>query len=199
MAQFVSHGALRSGGAPAMWLAQRVLGRCHCLRAAAVARRAPQLLTSTSTSGSASRAVRAVAASGGGVARRSVHTSPAAVAGMDGPDGLAPLSTRGTGAVGCGSNVVDMYYRVSAMPTGGGKGYFSDDRRLGYSSVGGVTLNHLAWARLLGVPAALLAVQGDDEHGRTIRRAMAQRQVSAEWVRVSAACHTSASFVFVDP
>lgn len=29
--------------------------------------------------------------------------------------------------------------------------------------VGGVTLNHLCWARALGCPTALMALQGNDE------------------------------------
>jgi len=29
--------------------------------------------------------------------------------------------------------------------------------------VGGVTLNHLCWARALGCPSGLMALQGDDE------------------------------------
>ena len=36
--------------------------------------------------------------------------------------------------------------------------------------VGGVTLNHLSWAAALGAPTGLLALQGDDELGNTIRK-----------------------------
>ena len=76
------------------------------------------------------------------------------------------------GCVGCGSNVVDRFFRVRAIPKVGEKGFFfSPTKILEDSIVGGVTLNHLAWAAELGVPVGLLALQGDDEAGRLVRSA----------------------------
>ena len=47
--------------------------------------------------------------------------------------------------VGCGSNVVDKFYRVVAIPKRGEKGYFKDNIEDCKLLVGGVTLNHLSW------------------------------------------------------
>ena len=100
--------------------------------------------------------------------------------------------------------------------------YFTDARRRTHRLTGGVTLNHLCWASALGVPTALVArqvphltfasytprpqphnlfspsFQGDDDHGRHIRRDMAKHHVSTDFVRVSSNFTTSVSFVFVD-
>jgi hypothetical protein len=40
------------------------------------------------------------------------------------------------------------------------KQYFSDEKIVAGAVVGGVTLNHLAWANALGAPVGLLALQG---------------------------------------
>src|SRR5690242_10391638 len=100
--------------------------------------------------------------------RRFLATTPAASSG-------APL------VLGCGSNVVDKFHLVKVdslfrpdhmlphgcfcaqkMPKAGEKGYFAGDKVETASVVGGVTLNHLSWASVLGVPTGLLALQGDD-------------------------------------
>jgi hypothetical protein len=39
--------------------------------------------------------------------------------------------------LGCGSNVVDMFYRLKALPAPGEKGYFADERILHDAVVGG--------------------------------------------------------------
>ena len=61
--------------------------------------------------------------------------------------------------LGCGSNVVDVFFRVRAMPVAGTKGYFQDPTKVVEGTVvGGVTLNHLSWAAALGAPTGLLAL-----------------------------------------
>jgi hypothetical protein len=59
-------------------------------------------------------------------------------------------SSPSLGVIGLGSNVVDRFYRVRGAeglgPIVGQKGYFSSEGNV----VGGVTLNHLAWARCGG-------------------------------------------------
>lgn len=61
---------------------------------------------------------------------------------------------------GCGSNVVDYFYKVQAFPKPGAKGFFADRfRPLANTVVGGVTLNHLAWAHALGAKSGLIALQ----------------------------------------
>jgi arabinose-5-phosphate isomerase len=76
--------------------------------------------------------------------------------------------------VGIGSMVVDLIYRapriisaeekiiLSSYPTG------EAVKKL----VGGLTLNHLAWASLLGLRAGIFGKQGDDEYGRFLRAGM---------------------------
>lgn len=49
--------------------------------------------------------------------------------------------------LGCGSNVVDLFFRVKSMPRPGNKGYFADPKVLSGSVVGGEHLapDFLAW------------------------------------------------------
>ena len=61
--------------------------------------------------------------------------------------------------------------------------------------MGGVTLNHLAWARALGVPTALMALQGTDAHGATIRAALQALGVDARLVRAAPQYTTSVSYI----
>lgn len=67
--------------------------------------------------------------------------------------------------LGCGSNVVDKYYPVRRWPKEGTKGFFLEENVCSARVVGGVTLNHLVWARALGTPTGLLALQGTDDNG----------------------------------
>ena len=100
--------------------------------------------------------------------------------------------------VGCGSNVVDRFFRVRAIPKPGEKGFFASPTRiLEDSIVGGVTLNHLAWAAQLKVPAGLMALQGDDASGALIRQAMCDLEVSANHVQVDPAYTTAESYVIL--
>ncbi|XP_065826108.1 uncharacterized protein [Oscarella lobularis] len=107
--------------------------------------------------------------------------------------------TYGRMLLGCGSNVVDQFFRVRALPTPGEKGFFADPNRiLEDSVVGGVTLNHLAWAALLGVPSGLLGLQGDDTSGRLIRSVLERDlNIKTEFIRVSDKYTTAESYVFV--
>jgi sugar/nucleoside kinase (ribokinase family) len=76
--------------------------------------------------------------------------------------------------------------------------YYSPTRILEQSLVGGVTLNHLAWAAALGVPASLLALQGDDPSGRYIRSSLSgQYGVDTSFVQVNKEYTTSECFVFI--
>ncbi len=102
--------------------------------------------------------------------------------------------------IGAGSNVVDRFHRVKAVPAAGFKGYFANLNELEEATVvGGVTLNHLAWASLLGVPTALIALQGEDDAGKFIRKTMNELGVSTELVRVSNKYTTSVSLIFLQP
>eukprot|EP00047_Mylnosiga_fluctuans_P000752 m.201808 g.201808 ORF g.201808 m.201808 type:complete len:576 (-) comp10105_c0_seq19:113-1840(-) len=102
--------------------------------------------------------------------------------------------------IGCGSNVVDRFFRVRALPKPGEKGFFlSPTKILETSVVGGVTLNHLAWASQLSVPTSLLALQGDDSAGSIIREAMKKLGVGTELLQVSDKYVTAESYVFLQP
>ena len=100
--------------------------------------------------------------------------------------------------LGCGSNVVDQFFMVEAVPKVGEKGFFRSPNKIHEKSVvGGVTLNHLSWAALLGVPTGLLALQGGDVPGRLIRRSMKKLGISPEFLQVSEEYMTAQSYVFV--
>ncbi len=100
---------------------------------------------------------------------------------------------------GCGSNVVDVIFRTKALPRAGEKGYFEPAVPVPEAEItGGVTLNHLAWARLLDVPTGLLARQGTDGHGRTIRAKLDAMGVDTSAIRVDAAHRTSLSHIILD-
>ena len=112
---------------------------------------------------------------------------------------LAPLRRRLSMVVGCGSNVVDVFFRLREMPKSGEKGYFLDPEKVVEGTVvGGVTLNHLSWASVLGTPTGLMAMQGTDANGAQIREKMADLGVSAEHVRVSDEYATSLSHILID-
>lgn len=100
--------------------------------------------------------------------------------------------------LGCGSNVVDQIYKVQAVPKVGEKGFFqSPTKLLEKSVVGGVTMNHLSWASLLGVPTGLLALQGNDLCGELIRKTMQEMKINQNFLRIQNDYTTAESFVFV--
>ncbi|MGH7865714.1 MAG: PfkB family carbohydrate kinase, partial [Candidatus Binataceae bacterium] len=77
--------------------------------------------------------------------------------------------------VGCGSMVVDLFYRTPRIIGGEEKivlqahgGGAAMERAL----VGGLTLNHLGWARVLGLDAGIFGKLGDDRHGEFLRAGM---------------------------
>ncbi len=76
--------------------------------------------------------------------------------------------------VGIGSMVVDLIYRTPRII--GSEEKIALDRYENGSTtqmlVGGVTLNHLSWAGLLGLRTGIFGKQGDDEYGRFLRAGM---------------------------
>ena len=76
--------------------------------------------------------------------------------------------------VGIGSMVVDLIYRTpriigSEEKIALGKHGSGEAVKM---LVGGVTLNHLSWAGLLGLRTGIFGKQGDDEYGRFLRAGM---------------------------
>eukprot|EP00462_Mataza_sp_D1_P021607 CAMPEP_0175128752 /NCGR_PEP_ID=MMETSP0087-20121206/5101_1 /TAXON_ID=136419 /ORGANISM="Unknown Unknown, Strain D1" /LENGTH=584 /DNA_ID=CAMNT_0016410845 /DNA_START=47 /DNA_END=1801 /DNA_ORIENTATION=+ len=100
--------------------------------------------------------------------------------------------------LGCGSNVVDKFFRVRALPKPGEKGYFESPTKIVEDSVvGGVTVNHLAWAKMLGVPTGLLALQGNDSSGKMIRKQMESMGLSTQFIEVDDSYTTAESYVML--
>jgi sugar/nucleoside kinase (ribokinase family)/D-arabinose 5-phosphate isomerase GutQ len=77
--------------------------------------------------------------------------------------------------VGCGSMVVDLFYRTPRIVRADEK-IVLDTHRAGAgmerAAVGGVVLNHLGWARILGLEVGICGKMGDDRHGEFLRDGM---------------------------
>ncbi|MBM3213456.1 SIS domain-containing protein [Candidatus Poribacteria bacterium] len=103
--------------------------------------------------------------------------------------------------MGIGSNVVDVIYRTNQIAGPDLKTYLLPDESgdVHVEVVGGVTLNHLAWARLLGVPTGLFGYQGNDHHGTVIRGTMDRHRIDRSSVRVVDGAATGFSVIYVDP
>eukprot|EP00040_Diaphanoeca_grandis_P016497 m.85136 g.85136 ORF g.85136 m.85136 type:complete len:595 (-) comp25835_c0_seq2:324-2108(-) len=100
--------------------------------------------------------------------------------------------------VGCGSNVVDLFLRLRALPKPGEKGFFASPTSIVEATiVGGVTLNHLSWANLLGVPTGGMFLQGNDPSGIKIRNEMEKQGLSTQHVVVSDEYTTAESYVLL--
>ena len=95
--------------------------------------------------------------------------------------------------LGIGENSLDEVYRLPSFPQPGtatAKMQTRDRARL----PGGQVATAMAACAALGLRAAYLGVFGDDEHGRVVRSALAQRgvDVSAAPVRAGANRHAAA-------
>ena len=97
--------------------------------------------------------------------------------------------------IGAGSNVVDLFFPVRKLPSPGDKQYFAHEQLISSEVVGGVTLNHLSWARALGVPTALLALQGLDANGEKVRSKMASLGVGTGLIDAREHYTTSVSYI----
>jgi arabinose-5-phosphate isomerase len=75
---------------------------------------------------------------------------------------------------GTGSMVVDEIHLVSRIIGADEKAFVHSAPNAGavQRCVGGVTLNHLGWARLLGLRTGIFGKQGEDAHGRFLREGM---------------------------
>jgi sugar/nucleoside kinase (ribokinase family)/D-arabinose 5-phosphate isomerase GutQ len=76
-------------------------------------------------------------------------------------------------AVGCGSMVVDQFYRTPRIISADEK-ILLDSGGSGPEppAVGGVVLNHLGWARVLGLDVGIFGKMGDDRNGEILRGGM---------------------------
>ena len=75
---------------------------------------------------------------------------------------------------GTGSMVVDEIFLTRRIVAADEKGLLRADEsgRIARRLVGGVTLNHLGWARVLGLRTAIFGKQADDANGRFLRGGM---------------------------
>jgi len=110
--------------------------------------------------------------------------------------------------VGIGSMVADLLYRAPRIigadekiiltrhESNGNNGAI-DDRPIVKRIVGGVTLNHLSWARILGLKVGIVGKQADDEVGRFLRGGIEALGIESH-IRLSG---TASSFahIFVGP
>jgi len=78
---------------------------------------------------------------------------------------------------GCGSMVVDLFYRTPRF-VGAEQKIALDahhgDGRMERAAVGGLVLNHLGWARVLGLEVGVFGKIGADRHGEFLRRGIEQ-------------------------
>ena len=110
----------------------------------------------------------------------------------------ARLFSTATEVFGCGSNVVDVIFRTTSVEIGT-KSYFDSNVSIPEASlVGGVTLNHLAWAQKFHVPTGLLALQGTDSHGKMIRDKLASMGVDHSHIWIDSNHQTSLSHIILD-
>jgi sugar/nucleoside kinase (ribokinase family)/D-arabinose 5-phosphate isomerase GutQ len=83
--------------------------------------------------------------------------------------------------VGIGSMAVDRVHRTPRILAGGEKGMLRDVEGAGPVRlyVGGVVLNHLGWAAVLGLRTGICGRQANDEGGRFLRAAMARTGIES--------------------
>src|SRR6202162_2630633 len=77
--------------------------------------------------------------------------------------------------VGCGSMVVDLFYRTPRIIRADEKVILDANgtgAAIEQASVGGVVLNHLGWARVLGLETGIFGKMGDDRNGEVLRDGM---------------------------
>jgi arabinose-5-phosphate isomerase len=103
----------------------------------------------------------------------------------------------GKPTIGIGSMVVDRLHRVPRILGADEKGILrpgpAGPREV---RVGGVVLNHLGWAAVLGLPTGIFGKQADDEGGRFLRFAMDRLDIAREIVLDGSA--SSSADIYVD-
>ncbi|HTO07199.1 MAG TPA: PfkB family carbohydrate kinase [Myxococcota bacterium] len=100
---------------------------------------------------------------------------------------------------GTGSMVVDEIHFAKRIVAAEEKGLLRADAsgRVAQRQVGGVTLNHLGWARVLGLRTAIFGKQADDPNGRFLRAGM-ERLGIEQHIDLSGSASSFAQ-IYVDP
>jgi len=102
--------------------------------------------------------------------------------------------------VGCGSMVVDLFYRTPRIIRADEKVILDANgtgAAIEQASVGGVVLNHLGWARVLGLETGIFGKMGDDRNGEFLRDGMDGLGIRHHLTLDGSA--SSYATVFVDP
>ena len=102
--------------------------------------------------------------------------------------------------VGCGSMVVDLFYRTPRIIKADEKVILDANGAsvaIEQASVGGVVLNHLGWARVLGLETGIFGKMGDDRNGEFLRDGMESLGIRHHLTLDGSA--SSYATVFVDP
>src|SRR5271163_2267980 len=102
--------------------------------------------------------------------------------------------------VGCGSMVVDLFYRTPRIIKADAKVILDPNGSsvaIEQASVGGVVLNHLGWARVLGLETGIFGKMGDDRNGEFLRDGMESLGIRHHLTLDGSA--SSYATVFVDP
>jgi arabinose-5-phosphate isomerase len=110
----------------------------------------------------------------------------------------APAERPERRTVGIGSMVADRIHRVPRILGVDQKGILraGDDGRTAELRVGGVVLNHLGWAAVLGLPVGIFGKQADDGNGRFLRDAMDRFGIAKDLVLDGSA--SSFADIYVD-
>ncbi len=93
----------------------------------------------------------------------------------------------------CGSAVVDHIHSTDALLGPESKGFVWESRSL----IGGVALNHLTWAAVLGLKAAIMGPGAADAEGDFLRRGMDRFGINHDSL-LKASRRTSVSHIYVD-
>lgn len=109
------------------------------------------------------------------------------------------MSARRFDVAGTGSMVVDEIHLAKRIVAAEEKGLLRADEsgRVVQRLVGGVTLNHLGWARVLGLRTAIFGKQADDPNGRLLRAGM--ERLGIEHHIDTSGSASSFAQVYVDP
>jgi arabinose-5-phosphate isomerase len=102
--------------------------------------------------------------------------------------------------VGIGSMAVDRVHRSPRILASGEKGLLRDVEGSGPVRiyVGGVVLNHLGWASVLGLRTGIFGRQADDEGGRFLRAAMQRTGIESDLFIDDGASASTLAEIFID-
>jgi ribokinase len=109
------------------------------------------------------------------------------------------MAEGGLDAVGCGSMVVDLFHRTPRIIGAEEKILLETDgkRPPVEATVGGVTLNHLGWARVLGLKTGIFGKMGADRNGEILRAGMDRLRIERHLTLDGSA--SSFAAIFLDP